>query len=159
MAFVHEKICVLLREQIISCKSAIPKNEITLYIPFQPVPFHVLNKLSLYELVGFWLSSLCLLVYPLKRQSGPQQTTFINILSLFFREIRLDVSSGSSARQRIHMKNQVLFSSKDKSKKLKCRLLHFLFGALRVKLVYQNVVIVAISNDVCSNFYCFLPLQ
>ena len=30
------------------------------------------------------------------------------------------------------MKNQVLFSSKDKSKKLKCRLLQFLFGALRV---------------------------
>ena len=31
------------------------------------------------------------------------------------------------------MKNQALFSSKDKSKKLKCRLLQFLFGALRVK--------------------------
>ena len=26
------------------------------------------------------------------------------------------------------MKNQALFSSKDKSKKLKCRLLEFLFG-------------------------------
>ena len=33
------------------------------------------------------------------------------------------------------MKHEVLFSSKDKSKKLKCRLLHFLFGALRVKLI------------------------
>ena len=32
------------------------------------------------------------------------------------------------------MKNQALFSSKDKSKKLKCRLLQFLFGALRVNL-------------------------
>ena len=31
------------------------------------------------------------------------------------------------------MKNQALFSSKDKSKILKCRLLQFLFGALRVK--------------------------
>ena len=31
------------------------------------------------------------------------------------------------------MKNQALFSSKDKIKKLKCRLLQFLFGALRVK--------------------------
>ena len=31
------------------------------------------------------------------------------------------------------MKNQALFSSKDKRKKLKCRLLQFLFGALRVK--------------------------
>ena len=29
------------------------------------------------------------------------------------------------------MKNQALFSSKDKSKKLKCRLLQFLFGTLR----------------------------
>ena len=32
------------------------------------------------------------------------------------------------------MKNQALFSSKDKSKKLKCHLLQFLFGALRVKI-------------------------
>ena len=31
------------------------------------------------------------------------------------------------------MKIQALFSSKHKSKKLKCRLLQFLFGALRVK--------------------------
>ena len=31
------------------------------------------------------------------------------------------------------MKNQALFSSKDKSKKLKCRLLQFFFAALRVK--------------------------
>ena len=31
------------------------------------------------------------------------------------------------------MKNQASFSSKDKSKTLKCRLLQFLFGALRVK--------------------------
>ena len=30
------------------------------------------------------------------------------------------------------MKNQTIFSSKDKSKKLKCRLLQFLFSALRV---------------------------
>ena len=30
------------------------------------------------------------------------------------------------------MKKQALFSSKDKSKTLKCRLLQFLFGALRV---------------------------
>ena len=32
------------------------------------------------------------------------------------------------------MKNQALFSLKDKSEKLKCRLLQFLFGALRVNL-------------------------
>ena len=35
------------------------------------------------------------------------------------------------------MKNQALFSSKDKSKKLKCGLLQFLFGALR--LIILNV--------------------
>ena len=52
---------------------------------------------------------------------------------LFSEKIRLDVSSESSAGQRIHMKNQALFSSKDKSKHLKYRLLQFLFGALRVK--------------------------
>ena len=50
----------------------------------------------------------------------------------FSGKIRLEFSSESSARQRIHLKNQALFSSKDKSKKLKCRLLQFLFGALRV---------------------------
>ena len=33
----------------------------------------------------------------------------------------------------IHMKIQVLFSSKEKGKKIKCRLLQFLFGALRVE--------------------------
>ena len=36
------------------------------------------------------------------------------------------------------MKNQALFSSKDKSKKLKYCLLQFLFGALRV-YVYSSV--------------------
>ena len=33
------------------------------------------------------------------------------------------------------MKNRALFSYKNKCKKLKCRLLQFLFGALRVTLV------------------------
>ena len=51
---------------------------------------------------------------------------------VFSEKIRLDVSSESSARQRIHMKNQALISLKDKIKKLKCRLLQFLFGALWV---------------------------
>ena len=50
----------------------------------------------------------------------------------------LDVSSESSARQRIHMKNQALFSSKDKSKKIKCRLLQFLFGTFRVNNCHLN---------------------
>ena len=37
------------------------------------------------------------------------------------------------------MKNQAFFSSKDKSKKLKCRLLQVLFGALRVDI--QNILL------------------
>ena len=56
-------------------------------------------------------------VHPLKHQSRLQQTTFINTFSLFFREKRLDISCKSSARQRIHMKHQALFSSKYRSKK------------------------------------------
>ena len=36
------------------------------------------------------------------------------------------------------MKNQALFSSKDKNKKLKCCLLQFLFGALRVNSAMQT---------------------
>ena len=56
-------------------------------------------------------------------------------LFVFFPEkIRLDVLSKYSARQRIHMKNQALVSPKDKSKKLKCCQLQFLFGALRVNM-------------------------
>ena len=49
------------------------------------------------------------------------------------------------------MKNQALFPSKDNSKKFKCRLLQFLFGALRVTLSakYKDLVrtfeIVALS--------------
>ena len=42
----------------------------------------------------------------------------------------------------IHMKNQALFSSKDKSKLLKCRLLQFLFGALRVGMGITELEIV-----------------
>ena len=38
------------------------------------------------------------------------------------------------------MKNQALFSSKDKSKKLKCRLLQFWFGSIRVKLTYTMIL-------------------
>ena len=34
------------------------------------------------------------------------------------------------------MKNQALFSLKDKSKKVKCHLLQFLFGALRVNMLH-----------------------
>ena len=39
------------------------------------------------------------------------------------------------------MKNQALFSSKDKSKKLKCPLLQFLFGALRVKSRHSSTCV------------------
>ena len=42
------------------------------------------------------------------------------------------------------MKTQALFSSKDKSKKIKCRLLQFLFVALRVK--FQNVKLLQLPN-------------
>ena len=46
------------------------------------------------------------------------------------------------------MRNQALFSLKDKSKKLKCRLLQFLFGALRVKFstVRGNFTILGLSG-------------
>ena len=49
-------------------------------------------------------------------------------------------SSESSTRQRIRMKNQALFASKGKSKKIKCRLLQFLFSALRLKNNLQSKI-------------------
>ena len=39
------------------------------------------------------------------------------------------------------MKNQALFSLKDKSKKLKCLLLLFLFGALRVNSLTETILL------------------
>ena len=48
------------------------------------------------------------------------------------------------------MKNQALFSSKYKSKKLKCRLLRFLFGALRVK---SGINCFPASFDIYYSFY------
>ena len=61
------------------------------------------------------------------RESDTQQMTFTNIFSLFFRENK------TWCFKWILWKIKPLFSSKDKSKKLKCCLLQFLFGALRVK--------------------------
>ena len=54
------------------------------------------------------------------------------------------------------MTNQALFSSKDKSKKLKkCRLLQFLFGALRVKM--QKYGVFRITEVCChTSLYNFL---
>ena len=54
----------------------------------------------------------------------------------FSDKIMLDISCEFSARQRIHMKHQVLFSSKDKSnnnKSVICCNAAILFGTLRVK--------------------------
>ena len=48
------------------------------------------------------------------------------------------------------MKNQALFSSKDKSKKLKCRLLQLLFGALRVKRKKKHSNIFKLACPCCS---------
>ena len=44
------------------------------------------------------------------------------------------------------MKNQALFSSKDKSKELKCRLLQFLIGALRVNYIVTGIINCALSH-------------
>ena len=49
------------------------------------------------------------------------------------------------------MKKQALFSLNDKSKKLKCRLLQFSFGALRVKLVpFKTDIMQKVPYFLCS---------
>ena len=50
------------------------------------------------------------------------------------------------------MKNQALFSSKDKSKKLKCRLLQFSFGALRVNMLEGKIA----SYPICLLLFFIL---
>ena len=52
-------------------------------------------------------------------------------------------------------KNQALFSSKDKSKKLKYHLLPFLFGALRVNLLANNTCPVQWEQSDLA-LYCLL---
>ena len=58
----------------------------------------------------------------------------MNIFFFVFQRKKDDVLSESSAGQRIYMKNQALFFPKYEGKELKCRLLPFLFGALRVSV-------------------------
>ena len=53
------------------------------------------------------------------------------------------------------MKNQALFTSKDKCKKLKCCLLQFLFGTLRVILSIQRLIAVGLLN-MESTSGCFI---
>ena len=50
------------------------------------------------------------------------------------------------------MKNQALFSLKDKSEKLKCRLLQFLFGALRVKIINRINMVIFVVVTKKKNF-------
>ena len=45
------------------------------------------------------------------------------------------------------MKNQALFSFTDKSKNLKCRLLQFLFGALRVNVSSTKLIFVIYQKE------------
>ena len=59
------------------------------------------------------------------------------------------------------MKNQALLSWKDKSKKLKCRLLQFLFGALRVNTKLNFPRKKSLKKLGCVNFmhqfHCKFP--
>ena len=102
---------MLLQEQILANKNLLP-------LTMEP-------KLKMAELLPLKVYQF---IRPLKRQSRLQQTTFINTFSLFSEKIRPDVSSEAEES----MEYQALLSSKDKSKTLKCRLLKFLFSALRL---------------------------
>ena len=58
------------------------------------------------------------------------------------------------------MKNQVLFSLKDKSKKkIKCRLLQFLFGVLRVKNVPNLIHWISRKPEFSTHTNCTSPDQ
>ena len=50
------------------------------------------------------------------------------------------------------MKDQALFSSKDKSKKLKCCLLQFLFGALRLILSQASLFLRLVMDSYAQPF-------
>ena len=79
-------------------------------------------KLSLFSYCDLYVGWVLTLKAPITTAAYDINKYFFIVFS---EKIGLDVSSESSARQRIHMKNQALFSSKNKSKKLKCCLLQF----------------------------------
>ena len=64
------------------------------------------------------------------------QETVLNIFHSFSETIRLGISCESSARQRIHMKYQVLFSSKSISKKIKV-----LSAAISLGFLWINMLV------------------
>ena len=55
------------------------------------------------------------------------------------------------------MKNQALFSLKDKSKKIKCCLLQFLFGTLRVNFP-ENIADQSSGKDDINIIHRLLPI-
>ena len=81
--------------------------------------FHTLSGKNVNVMLEFYISLNILGVLTLK---APITTAAHDIHKYFFivfqKKIRLDVSSESSAKQWIHMKNQALFSLKDRRKKL-----------------------------------------
>ena len=84
------------------------------------IPLHVF--LSPLQRETILLCLICFPGNPSRKMTlkAPITTAADNLHTYFFHcfseKIRLDVSNESSARRRSHMKNQVLFSSKDKSK-------------------------------------------
>ena len=50
------------------------------------------------------------------------------------------------------MKHQALFTSKNKSKKLRCRLLQFLFGALRAN-IHEMYVAPPVRGNTLTRIY------
>ena len=57
------------------------------------------------------------------------------------------------------MKHQALFSWKDKSKKLKCHLLQFLFGPLRVNWTFALSVTICYDGNNKDNEQYFCDLS
>ena len=62
-----------------------------------------------------------------------------------YQALQLDISCEASAKQRINMKHQALFSSKDKSKnQIKVSPATILPGSLRVNLSHKYLVYVSV---------------
>ena len=88
-----------------------------------------------------------LAVLTVKRQSQLQKTIFYYFFFIFQKK-QVNISCESSAKQKIHMKCQDLFSLKKKQQQnSECHLLLILLGALRIKtfpvklsMVYEEML-------------------
>ena len=88
----------------------------------------MVELLHMFEILTSYLLMMLLILTPKAPITTAAEDIPEKLFSLFSEKIKTWCFKWILCRQRIHIKNQVSFFSKTKSKKLECRLLQFLFA-------------------------------